>query len=184
MRRISIVGTSGAGKSTLAAAVARKLDVPHVELDALYHQAGWTKAPPEDFRAAVGALIAAEAWVVDGNYSTALDLVWARADAVVFLDLPRRQVMRQLTWRTLWRGATRQELWNGNRESLRNLLSLDPRRSVLAWAWATYDRNRQRYDEALADPANGHLEFVRLRSRRAIAAFLAGLDPATAEVAS
>ena len=79
------------------------LAVPHLELDAVFHQAGWQPLEREVFRGRVAEFIAGEGWVVDGNYSVVSDLVWARADTVVWLDVPRRQVMRQLLARTLRR---------------------------------------------------------------------------------
>src|SRR6266571_7794353 len=80
VRRVSVVGSSGSGKSTLASELAARLHVPHVELDAIFHQPGWTPLPEEEFTAAVAAAVAADGWVVDGNYSAVRPLVWARAD--------------------------------------------------------------------------------------------------------
>jgi hypothetical protein len=80
--------------------------------------------------------------------------------------------MRQVIRRTLLRGAMRKELWNGNRESLRSLLSWDPEKSVVRWAWVKHADYRRRYSEASADPASAHLRFVRLRSRAEADAFL------------
>lgn len=91
-----------------------------VELDSIFHQPNWEPLPVPQLRAAVAAIVAADAWVIDGNYSAVRDLVWARADTVVFFDLPRRMVMRQVGWRTARRATTGAELWNGNRESWRN----------------------------------------------------------------
>ena len=103
MRRVSIVGNSGSGKTTLARALAERLDVDCVELDAMYHQAGWTPLPSDQFRARLTEIAAADRWVIDGNYSAVQDLVWARADTVVWLDLPKPIVMWQVVRRTLWR---------------------------------------------------------------------------------
>jgi adenylate kinase family enzyme len=165
VRRISVVGTSGSGKTTLARKLATALGVPMLELDAVFHQPGWTELPREEFRRRVSEFVtSSEAWVVDGNYSVVRDLVWARADTVVWFDLPRYEVMRRLGWRTARRGALRTELWNGNRETLRNFLSRDPRNSILAWAWTTHRRNRDRYHTAAMDPTWSHLEFVRVTS--------------------
>jgi adenylate kinase family enzyme len=167
-----VVGTSGVGKSTVARELASILDVPHVELDGIYHQPGWEPLPQDEFQRIIGAKTAADGWVIDGNYGSVLPLVWARADAVVWLDLPKRTVMRQITWRTLRRLAGRAELWNGNRESWRNLLSWNPEQSVISWAWHTHDEYRARYTAAARDPANDHLRFVRLSSRADIGRFL------------
>ena len=118
VRRVSVVGTSGAGKSTLARALAGALGADFLELDSVYHQAGWVPLPRE-YRARVASVTAGERWVIDGNYSKVRDVVWARADTVVWLDLPRRTVMRRVIWRSS--GASgRVELWNGNRERWQN----------------------------------------------------------------
>jgi adenylate kinase family enzyme len=172
VRRVSVVGNSGSGKSTVARELAGILGVPHLELDGVFHQPGWVPLPEDEFRRVVGAAAAGGGWVMDGNYSVVRPVVWARADTVVWLDLPRRTVMRQVVWRTLRRAVTRQELWNGNRESLRNFLSWAPEDSVISWAWHSHAKYRHRYGAAAADPAYAHLTFVRLTSRRAISRFL------------
>jgi len=170
-----VVGTSGAGKSTLAAGLARALDADFLELDSVFHQPGWVPLAREEFSRRVAAAVAGERWVIDGNYTSQVkDLVWARADTVVWLDLPRRTVMRQVIARTLRRGATRRELWNGNRERWRNLTTLDPEQSVIAWSWTHHATYRERYGGAVEDPAWAHCRFVRLRSAREVDAFLAG----------
>jgi len=172
VRRVSVVGNSGSGKSTVARELALVLGVPHLELDGVFHQPGWVPLPEDEFRRVVGAVAAGDGWVMDGNYSVVRPLVWARADTVVWLDLPRRTVMRQVVWRTLRRAVTRQDLWNGNRESLRNFLTWDPQESIISWAWHNHAKYRDRYAAAAADPANAHLTFIRLTSRRAITRFL------------
>jgi adenylate kinase family enzyme len=159
----------------LALALAGQLGVPRVELDGVFHQAGWTPLDAGEFRARVAAAIASDSWVIDGNYSAIRDLVWARADTVVWLDLPRYLVMRRLIARTLRRVATREELWNGNREHWRNFFSLDPGESVIVYAWGKHADNHRRYLAASRDPANGHLAFVRLTSPRAVRRFLTSL---------
>jgi adenylate kinase family enzyme len=172
MRRICIVGNSGSGKTTLAAELSAALAVPHLELDSVFHQPGWQPLPTDEFRAAVSAFTAGEAWIIDGNYSSVRDVAWSRADTVVWLDPPRWRALRQLVWRTLRRMASGAELWNGNREPWSNLFRLHPDKSVIAWAWTQHRVVRERYLRAQADPANAHLEFFRLRSRDEVAAFV------------
>ncbi len=183
MRRVSVVGVSGSGKSTLARAIADRLGVPCTELDAVFHQPDWEPLAADAFLAEVDRRTAADAWVVDGNYRAVVreGPVWQRADTVVWLDLPRRTALRQVTWRSIRRAVTRQELWNGNRESWRNLLSLDPERSMPLWTWTQYDRKRAQVEAGMADPAFGHLTFVRLRSRAEAGAWLGSLEASIAE---
>lgn len=140
-----VVGNSGSGKTTLAARLAAMICAPHIELDAIRHQAGWVELPDDEFVAEVEHRTRSSRWVVDGNYAVVRELVWKRADSVVWLDLPRHVVMRRLVLRTLRRLVTRVELWNGNRERWLNLGSTDPQRSVIAWAWTEHERYRATY---------------------------------------
>jgi adenylate kinase family enzyme len=172
VRRISVVGNSGSGKTTIARGVAAALGVPHLELDAVFHQPGWQPLETSEFRRIVAEFTAGPGWVVDGNYSKVRDIVWGRADTVIWVDPPRHRVMRQLLRRTLHRMATRAELWNGNREPWSNLFRLHPEQSILAWAWTSHGRYRERYLAAQADPANAHLTFRRLRTPADAAALL------------
>jgi adenylate kinase family enzyme len=184
MRRVVVVGTSGSGKSTLAADLAQRLGVPWIELDAIFHQPGWTQLPETEFRRRVAEAVAVEGWVVDGNYSVVSDIVFGAADSIVWLDLPRTTVTWRVVRRTVARAVTRRTLWNGNRERLRQALSLhDPERSIVAWAWTRHPVQRRRYAAMMADPAWGHLSFIRLRGPGEVAAFLAGFPEPPAEPA-
>jgi adenylate kinase family enzyme len=164
VRRISVVGNSGSGKTTLARKLAAALAIPHLELDSMFHQPGWQELDRELFRERVAAFTEAPGWVVDGNYSAVRDIVWSRADTVIWVDPPRHRVMRQVIWRTLRRTVTRVELWNGNREPWQNLYRLDPHESIIAWAWTSHHKYRERFARAQADPAFAHLTFIRLRT--------------------
>jgi len=160
-----MVGVSGSGKSTLGRNLAARLAVPCAELDAIYHQPDWTPLPEDQFRHRVSAIAAGDGWVIDGNYSAVQPVIWARADTVIWLDPPRRIVMRRLIWRTICRVAGRAELWNGNRERMRNLLTWDQQESVISWAWHHYPIYRERYTAAARDPAYSHLTFTRIATR-------------------
>lgn len=118
MNRIVVIGTTGSGKTSLARALASALGVPRAEQDAFFHEPHWTEAPPERFLARVDAFTAQPAWVIDGNYGLVRELIWSRADTLLWLDYPTAIVFRRLLLRTLRRGLTHEVLWNGNRERL------------------------------------------------------------------
>jgi adenylate kinase family enzyme len=139
--------------------------VPFVELDSIFHQPGWQPLDTEEFRRRVTAIVAGDGWVVDGNYSAVRGIVWAHADTVVWFDLPRRTVMRQVVVRTLRRGLTGEELWNGNRERLSSMFSIAPGESIIRWSWTQHKKYRNRYRDAAVDPHHTRLTFVRIASR-------------------
>ena len=175
-RRVAVVGTTGSGKSTLAAALANLLGVPHIELDALAWGPAWVQVPHDLFRARLENATRGDEWVVDGNYSRARDLVWPRAEMVVWLDYPLRTVLGQLLRRTVRRVLTHEELWSGNRETLRT--ALFSRDAILIWALKTHWRRQREYPELLSRPEHAHLQAVRHRSPRAAARWLATLPRA------
>ena len=175
---MAVVGCSGSGKTTLARSLALTLGVAHVELDGVYHQPGWTPLEDDEFRAAVRAATETDAWVVDGNYSTVQDIVWDRADTVVWCDFSFPLVMARTVRRTLRRTLTREELWNGNRVPLSNLYSLDPERNIIVWSATRYRVYRRRYGEAARRPPRPGLRFVRLRSPREADGFVHGVAAA------
>jgi adenylate kinase family enzyme len=168
-RRVLVGGGSGSGKTTLASRVADVLGVPHTEIDALHHGPGWVKRPT--FEADVDAFTSEPAWVTEWQYTTVRPLLAERADLVVWLDLPRSRVMRQVTARTLRRWVRREELWNGNREPA-PWTSLTHPEGVVRWAWRTHHLVAGRVDALLEqDPTK---PVVRLRSHREAAAWVDG----------
>jgi adenylate kinase family enzyme len=172
--RIVVIGVTGCGKTTTALQLARILAIPHVELDALHWQAGWVMTETETFRQLVAQALAGPAWVTDGNYSKAQDLIWARATTIVWLDYALPVILGQLVWRTLRRVITREVLWNGNRETLRGaFFSKD---ALFVFALQTYPRNRKKFPLAFARAENAHLQVIHLRSRGETRKWLEGLS--------
>ena len=173
-QRISVVGTSGSGKTTLARQISQRLAIAHVELDALHHEPNWTEAPTEVFRQRVERSLSCDRWVVDGNYSKVRDVVWSRADTVVWLDYSLPVTMGRVVRRTFRRVVTQEELWNGNRETWQMMFSRD---SIILWALTTYRKNRQQYSILLSQPEYSHLKVVHLRSLKTTQAWLKNLTP-------
>ncbi|MDQ6673093.1 MAG: AAA family ATPase [Chloroflexota bacterium] len=164
MRRVVVVGVTGAGKTTFASALAARLGVAHIELDALHWEPNWVMAELEVFRDRVARAVAADRWVADGNYAKARDLVWSRADTLVWLDYSFALTFTRLVRRTLVRVTTGQDLYSGNRERFRE--QFFSRDSLFLWAIQSYPKHRATYPELFGSNPYRHLQVVRLRNPR------------------
>jgi adenylate kinase family enzyme len=162
VKRVAVMGGSCVGKTTTSRRLAAALGVPHVELDALHHDRGWQEAPADVFQARVRAAFdaAPDGWVADGNYGSKLGpLVLEHADTVVLLDPPLGPTFVRALRRTIDRTITREELWNGNREQIRHVVT---RYWIPWWVLRTHRRYASRVMERVAE--HPHLELVHLRS--------------------
>ena len=173
MVKIAIVGISGSGKTTLAGKVAAKLRIPHVEIDAAFHLEGWEPNP--NFLVDLAARLDTADWVCDGNYRPAEELVRGSADVIVCFDLPRHLVMRQVIARTIRRAATREVLWNGNREPRTNFYKWNPEENIIRWTWVYHGHRRQKMLESERTGAWDHADVVWLRSHAEADAWLDSL---------
>jgi len=172
-RRIHVTGISGSGKTTVAGRIAGRLGIPHIELDALHWQPRWQEPELEAFRQQVAAALAPEAWVLEGNYRKVHDLVWSRAQQVIFLDLPLALTLWRLMRRTVGRSLRNEVLWAGNRENL--WTTFFTRESLIYYALRVRKRLKQRFEQDRQDPNLRHIEFLRLSSDREISAYIQSL---------
>lgn len=164
--RVLVAGVSGSGKTTLAARIGAEVGVPHLEIDALFHGPGWQPRP--EFMPDVERFVAEDAWVTEWQYDSARPLLLARADLMVWLDLPTAVTLTQVVRRTVRRRFRRVELWNGNVEGpLRGVLR-DPEH-IVRWAWTTrhsFDGLDRRVTAERRAAGLPDLPVVRLRSHR------------------
>ena len=145
----------------MAAAVAKKLGLPHLELDRMRYEAGWREVSDDRFRDLVAEWANRDEWVFDGNYAVVRDLLWSRADVVVWIDLSLPVVLRRLLVRTVRRLISNEDLGNGNRERLGRVFGP---RSIVLWAIRSHAPLREEYERKCAEPRDSGPEVVRLRS--------------------
>jgi adenylate kinase family enzyme len=166
-RRILILGRTGSGKTTLARDLAAALDVPHVELDALYFGPDFSTAPLPVLRERTNAAISGDRWVIDGNKAAMRELVWPRADTVIWLDYPLWVSLWRLGKRAIWRTSVlRSEATNGEAKAGFIKKFLLGAKGVLT-ALRSHRGQRRKYPKLFAEPQNQHLAILRLRSPRA-----------------
>ena len=154
VKRVSIVGSTGSGKTRFGRELASLMSVPFTELDAINWGPNWTMIGAERFQALAAEAIAQDVWVIDGNYGGRgiRDLVWARADAIIWLDYSLPLVLWRLLRRGVVRIRSREELWpgTGNRETIRD--TFFSRESLFIWAVTSYGKRRKNYPRLLALP--------------------------------
>lgn len=159
MRRVLIIGPCGSGKSTLARELAPRLGLPLVHMDQLGWQAGWVETGKAELHARLADVVAQDTWLIEGNYGSTLAPRLARADTVIYLDLPIRLCLWRLVRRIVsHRGRSRPDMPEGC-----------PERFDAAFFWYVARWNsgpRIRTEQALAGYGG---QLIRLRTSRALA---------------
>lgn len=174
LKRAVVIGTSCSGKTTFAQRLAQLTGVQHVELDAINWLPNWTPRPNGEFRMLVEEAVAADEWVLDGNYSRTRDIVWSRATALIWLDYSFRVVAYRALSRTMGRVFDKQILYSGNRETFgKAFLSRD---SILLWVLRTYRRRRREYSLLLQGVQGTHLRVCVFRTPAEADRFLSQVE--------
>ena len=171
--RVVVIGTSCAGKTTLARVLAQGLRVPYVELDELHWAPHWKEKPNAEFAGLVSNATSGSLWVADGNYRVVRDVLWPRANVIVWLNYSFPVVFWRGLRRSIERSLSKQVLWHGNRESLRKaLLSKD---SILLWILTTYKRRRLEFARLKQSAKYAHVMWIEFRKPSEAARWLSVL---------
>ncbi|HXD10343.1 MAG TPA: hypothetical protein VN653_09800 [Anaerolineales bacterium] len=171
-QRTVIIGSTSSGKSTLAEQIATRFELEFIDLDALHWEPNWTEAPLEVFRERVSRATQAPTWVVAGNYHVVRDLVWPRAQAVIWLHYSLPRIFWQLTRSTFTRWWRKELLWGTNYENLATHFRVWSDDSLYYWLFKTYWRRKREYPELFAMTENRHLKLMRFRHPGETAAWL------------
>lgn len=158
--RIAIIGSTGSGKSTLAGQLSQHYNIPHIELDYYHFEPDWKEVPDEVFRQRIGELTDAESWITDGNYSVLRDIIWHKADVIIWLNYPFTFTFWRLFKRTMSRVFTQKTLWHGNRETFTNTFA--SKNSILYWFLLNYSKLRKRYPALFKQEEYKHLTIIEL----------------------
>ena len=171
-KRVVVIGVTSSGKSTLAETLAKRFDLNFIELDALHWEPNWQGAPLEVFRARVERATQAEKWIVAGNYHVVRDLIWPKAETIIWLDYAFLTVLWQLSCRTLLRWWNQELLWGTNREPFWQHFKLWSQESLFHWLFKTYWRRKREIPMLLSETEHQHLKLIRFTAPEETKAWL------------
>ena len=90
MKKVIVIGCPGSGKSRLSRALHNKTGIPLYHLDMMYWNADKTTVEKSVFLERLSAVLEKDAWIIDGNYGSTMELRMSVCDTVIFLDYPLR----------------------------------------------------------------------------------------------
>jgi adenylate kinase family enzyme len=169
---IHIIGTSGSGKTSLAHEIAKRLNIKHIELDALHWGPNWTEPPIDEFKDTVSIALQRPQWIVDGSYGKVRHMLWEKVDTVIWLDYSLPIILFRLFRRTIARTAFKKRLWNDNQESFSE--QFFSRESLFLWTIQTYPRRKKQYPQWFKEYP--HITVIRLTKPSRARALLKSLQ--------
>ncbi len=176
--RINVIGTSGSGKTTFGRELTSALQIPFIELDAIFWGPDWSEPDDSELFPKLSAALAGDHWILDGNYTRTHDIKWERVETVIWLDFSFPRTVAQAVKRAVTRIISQEEIWpdTGNRETLKILFSRD---SIVLWTIQAYSRNKNKYTRYIASEQYSSIIFHRIKSPRQAKIFLqyAAIDP-------
>ena len=88
MKKVIVIGCPGSGKSTVSRTLHNKTGIPLYHLDMMYWNADKTTVEKSVFLERLSDVLEKDEWIIDGNYSSTMELRMAACDTVIFLDYP------------------------------------------------------------------------------------------------
>ena len=114
MKRIIVIGCPGSGKSTFSRKLHDKTGIPLYHLDLMFWREDKTTVPKDVFLSHLSEILSTDEWIIDGNYSSTMELRMAACDTVIFLDYPTDVCLGGVAAR---RGTARPDMpWIENEE--------------------------------------------------------------------
>jgi len=178
--KINIVGSSASGKSTFGRKLAQTINIPFIEMDAIFWGPDWHEPSDMEFFKNLKNALSPPNWVLDGNYTRTTHIKWKEVDTVIWLDYSFQRTIYQSISRAITRAFLKTELWpnTGNYETFGRMFSRD---SIVWWCIKNYSKNRQKYFKAMNNPKYAHIEFIRLKTPREAEEYILQSTPLDSE---
>ncbi len=167
MKRILVLGNSGSGKSTTANIIGEKLNIKAHHLDSYFWEPNWEHISKPELKELIKEIIKNDAWVIDGNYSSSLDIRLKEADTVVYLDFTTlTSLYRVVKRRIMYHNKTRPDMGEGCNEKI----DLD----FLKWIIGFKRKNRPKLMRLIEENFDGDIIFIKNKGE--YNRFIKGLD--------
>ena len=88
MNKIIVIGCPGSGKSTFSRMLHQRTGIPLFHLDMMYWNEDKTTVDKSVFLERLSMALQCSQWIIDGNYSSTMELRLQACDTVFFLDYP------------------------------------------------------------------------------------------------
>lgn len=165
MRRVMINGGPGSGKSTLARALGAATGLPVYHMDQIHHMPRWQPRPLEEKIPMANAIEAKDAWIFEGGLSATYANRAARADTMIWIDLP--------VGLRIWRVMTRliKDYGKSRPDSAPDCPEEFSRETLEFWKWIWDTRKTHRIKLIKLIAANPHLTVHHLTSVKAVRDF-------------
>ncbi len=165
-KRVCVIGSSGGGKSTLSQKLAAALGLAYISLDRdVRWLPGWQERSRDEQRVRLSALVAGEAWIIDGSGSSSFDLRLPRTNLIIWLRLPRWKCLLGVAKRVArYKGTVRPDMAEGCPEPL-------PDREFLSYIWHFERRFAPRIIQEI-EKHGANVPVVTLKSHREMARLL------------
>jgi len=90
VKKVIIIGCPGSGKSTFGRKLMSISGLTLHHLDMMYWNADRTTVPKEVFTENLQKILENQEWIIDGNYTSTMEMRIKECDTVFFLDYPTR----------------------------------------------------------------------------------------------
>ena len=163
MKKVIVIGCPGSGKSTFSRGLAAVTGLPLFYLDQMYWNADKSTVEKSVFRERLALAMSGDAWIIDGNYGSTMEMRMEACDTVFFLDLPAEICLEGIRSR---RGKPRADMPWFEKEG-------EEDEEFLKFIRAYNQDSRPRVLELLAQ--NSHKKIFTFHSRAEADSFLASL---------
>jgi len=167
IKRIMIIGQPGSGKSFLARKIGDQTGLPVVHIDNIHWQAGWRERSAEEKARLCAEVHAQEQWIFEGGFSRSWDDRLARADVLIWLDIPLWLRAIRVIRRTLqYHGSSRPDLPEGCPERFNW--------EFTRWIWKTRTSGKKKMQAFYANTSAEKLKF-HVQNRKHVSTLLQDL---------